>query len=114
MGNKCRRAKIKPFSREPFEATRQTIDGTACPRTRVICLSETHRMKETTELLGTTVTMSAALLPINLPKSEVKAYVKKLAWNFDLRLGDLILVYKPHDGDSNSLAEAFSVVRVLR
>ena len=67
-------------------------------------------MRESDVLGGTSVTISAQIFREAVPKSEVKNYIKRVALMFDLRLSDLILVFKP----DLPIDEAFDVVRVLR
>lgn len=103
-----------PFSQKPFEASKDIITSSTCVRTRLVCLSETLKMRETTNL-GSAVTFSAELLQIKVLECEAKHYVKKITLMFDLKKSDMILVFKPRASDeSSSYAEAFAVVRVLR
>lgn len=103
-------------------------------RVRIVCLSETHRLREDIpyqELIGQPIDDNSAkaaspppltlshelFISVSLPREEAKIDAslaaksfKKLTLTFDLKLSDLILVYKPFQ----NVEEAFSFVRLFR
>ena len=99
--NNCRRRRKNSFAEDEFEIGADAIldkYGNGNRRVQVVCLSETHRLVEGVQLLGPKVRHMA---PLNVShdlfhevakKSKAEGF-RKLALSFDLREGDLILVF---------------------
>ena len=59
--NKCRRSRVMPFHSAEFEVSQEKLKNAERLRIRVICLSETHRLREDVSLLGPSTAHTAPL-----------------------------------------------------